>query len=132
MKNKHIQTFETIYNVDVVIANNAVTLEDLKEIYTYSDGVEIDDNSCEAVTCTCTNRHTGKYVILVWDRKAIFTKGENKTLHIINTAAHEALHVVMDLQDFSHQEVDPKDSNEYLAYMVGYFTERIYNIWTKK
>lgn len=132
MKNKHIDTFETIYGVNVVIANAAVTVEDLREKYTYSDGVEIEDTDFEAVTVTCKERDTGRYVILVWYRSMRLLKGEKRQLRYINAAAHEAMHVVMYLQDFSQQKVDPRDSNEYLAYMAGYFAERIYDTWTKK
>lgn len=132
MKNKHIDTFETIYGVDVVVANKEVTVEDLRELYTYSDGVEIEDTSYEAVTCTCKNKETGRFVILVWYRDMRILKGESPKLRYINAASHEAFHVVNDLMDFSNQEVDPRKSNEFMAYMVGYFTERIYNTWTKK
>ena len=132
MKNKHIDTFETIYGVDVVIANKEVTVEDLRELYTYSDGVELEDCKFEAVTSTCKNKETGRFVILVWYREMRLIKGETAKLRYINAAAHEAFHVVNDLMDFSQQEIDTRNGNEFMAYMIGYFTERIYNTWTKK
>lgn len=133
MKNKHIDTFETVYGVDVVVANKAVTVEDLRELYTYSDGYELEDNTTyEAVTCTCKNKETNRYVILVWYRSMILLKGENVKMRYINAAAHEAFHVVNDLMDFSNEKIDPKKGNEFMAYMIGYFAERIYNTWTKK
>lgn len=132
MKNKHIDTFETIYGVDVVIANKLVTVEDLRKLYVYSDGAELEDYNYEAVTCTCKNKETGRFVILVWYRDMRLIKGESARMRYINAAAHEAFHVVNDLMDFSSEKIDPKNSNEFMAYMTGYFTERIYNTWTKK
>ena len=132
MKNKHIDTFETVYGVDVVVANKAVTIEDLRELYTYSNGDELEDTTYEAVTCTCKNKETNRYAILVWYKYRGPLKGENVKMRYINTAAHEAFHVVNDLMDFSNEEIDPKKGNEFMAYMIGYFTERIYNTWTKK
>lgn len=132
MKNKYIDTIETVYGVDIVIANKNVTVEDLKELYTYSDGEELEDTTYEAITCTCKNRKTNRYAILVWYRSMKLCKGETVSTHYINTAAHEAFHVVNDLINFSEDKIDSKNSNEFIAYMIGYYTERIYKTWTKK
>ena len=134
MKNKHIDTYQTIYDVDIVIANQYVTLEDLREFLTYSDGEELEEEPShyEAYTSTCKYKKTGQYCILVKHNKTILNKGEKMLFRMINCAAHEATHVVIDLQDFSNQKIDTKSSCEYLAYFMGWVTQRIYDTWTKK
>ena len=134
MKNKHIDTYPTIYDVDIVIANKYVTLDDLKEFLTYSNGDELDveSDSWEAYTAICKHKHTGRYCILVKHNKTLLCKGEKLQDRLINCSAHEATHVMIDLQDYANQKIDVKDSCEYLAYFVGWVTQRIYATWTKK
>ena len=134
MKNKHIDTYSTIYGVDIVIANEYVSIEDLKEFLTYSDNEELNEecSGYEAYTSTCKNKETGRYCILVKHNKTIPLKGEKLQHRLINCAAHEGLHVLMDLQEFSNQKIDASDSCEYLAYFMGWIAERIYATWTKK
>lgn len=134
MKNKHIDTYPTIYGVDIVIANKYTTIQDLKDIICYSDGEELDNSweDYEAYTSTCKYKETGRYCILVKHNNTIPYKGEKLRDRLINCAAHEALHVVIYLQNFSNQKIDVKDDCEYLAYFVGWATEHIYDTWTKK
>lgn len=131
---KHIDTYSTVYGVDIVIANKAVTLKDLQKLYTYSDNVELDQDIMTdiASTSTCRNRKTNRYCILVKFNSNSIIKGQDKKLFLINTVSHEALHVAMDLYSFSGDKVNPRDSNEHLAYLVGWITEIIYKTFTKK
>lgn len=130
----YIDTYSTMYDIDIVIANKDVTIEELREFLTYSDGVELEDSllNYSAVTSTCRNKKTNKYCILVKFNKHPDTVGLDKKLDMINAAAHEALHVAMDIFDACCESVDPKNSNESLAYLVGWLTEKIYSTWTKK
>lgn len=131
---KHIDTYNTIYNIDLVVANKDVTLKDLQKKYTYSDGVELTEDVTSEIASTsyCKNRITGKYTILVKYNRDSKVKGINKKLDLINTAAHEATHVVMAIYSFINEKVFPDDSNEILANTVGWSTECIYKTWTKK
>lgn len=133
-KKKYIETFNTVYEVDIVIANMNVTLKDLQKTYTYSDGVELDDEMLQsmATTARCKNKLTNRYCVVVKYNKPSSIKGIDKRADLINTAAHEALHTAMDLYSFIGEDVRPNDSNENLAYLVGWITEKIYQVWTKK
>ena len=132
---KHIDTYSTIYNIDIVVANKQVTWKELKKKYTYSDGKElIDDEEDNAIASTsyCKDINTGKYTILVKYNKDNDVKGINKRLDLINTVSHEATHVVMAIYSFIGEKVYPADSNELLANTLGWVAECIYNTWTKK
>lgn len=135
-KKKYIDIYDTIYGVDIVIVNAAVTLEDLRKKYMYSDDVELDDEvvSGLACTCSCKEKATGKYIILTKFNHCTSVKGINKNLDILNTAAHEATHIVLDIYSFAGQVIDnsKSGSTEHMAYFVGWVTERIYKNWTKK
>ena len=43
-KKSRIDYYETPYEVYLAIANKYTTFEELQEIFTYSDGAELDDN----------------------------------------------------------------------------------------
>lgn len=131
---KHIDTYSTMYDLDIVVANEHVTLKDLQKTYTYSDGVEIDNEVFEGWACTskCRNKLTGRYLVLVKYNKMCDIKGIDKTLWLVNTAAHEAFHTARDIYEFIGQSLDERDGNEPLAYFIGWITENIYNTWTKK
>jgi hypothetical protein len=133
-KNKHIDTYSTVYGVDVVVANKSVELKDLQKLYTYSDDKELGDEvkDCLASTATCKNRKTGRYVILVKYNKLTSIVGVNKKLDLINTASHEAFHALMYLLTFANQDINPDSNVETQAYYMGWLTEIIYNTWTKK
>ena len=55
MKDKKsiIDTYTTIYFVDIVVANKYTTLDELKQLYTYCDGTELDDSITKS---ECTSR----------------------------------------------------------------------------
>lgn len=131
---KHIDTYSTVYGVDVVVANKWVELKDLQKLYTYSDDKELGDeiNDCLASTATCRNRKTGRYVILVKYNSSTDVVGVDKKLDMINTASHEAFHVLMYLLDFANQDINHGSNVETQAYYMGWLTEIIYNTWTKK
>ena len=135
MNNKdYIDIYNTIYGVDIIIANKHVTLEQLKVDYEYSDRVELDEGvtDCLASTSTCRNKNTGRYCILIKFNKHSSVVGTNKNLDLINTAAHEALHAALRLFQYAEQRVECDGSNEYFAYLVGWLTEKIYDTWTRK
>ena len=135
-KKKYIDVYSTIYEVDIVVANEAVTLKDLKERYTYSDGIELDDALIDGIACTCTcqDKTTGRCVVLTKFNHYSTVKGVNKNLDLLNTAAHEATHIVLDIYSFIDQPVNNTGSGsmEHMAYFVGWVTEKVYETWTKK
>ena len=133
MKNSIIDTYSTIYYVDIVVANKYVTLDELKELYVFSDGVELDDSitNCECTTSTCTRKSDNKDVVLIKYNRDSTIKGANKTLDLINTVCHEAGHATLDIYAHMNQNVC-NCSSEPFCYLLGYIGECVYKTLTKK
>lgn len=127
-----IDTYTTIYYVDIVVANKYTTLEELKELYTYSDGVELDDSilHSECCTATCKRISDNKDVILIKDNKDSTIKGIDKQVEFINTVCHEAGHAVLDIYEHMNQQVC-NCSSEPFCYLLGYVAECIFKTLKK-
>lgn len=135
MKNKkgRIDTYETIYYVDIIVANQYVTLEELKDLYVYADNVELDDSILDgdATTSMVLRKEDDKYCILVKYNHPNKCKSIDKNIDFINTISHEAGHVVMDMYDYIHQNICTC-SQEPFCYLLGYATECIYKTLKNK
>lgn len=135
MKNKksYIDTYETIYPVDIVVANKACSIEELRELYTYSDGVILDDDVCNKFCTTCTVRRIedGRYAILIKFNEEKLPKWANPKEDLVDSCAHEALHAALDIYEYVGQKVDNRN-NEDLAYFIGWIAARIYRTVTRK
>lgn len=133
MKKSIIDTYTTIYFVDIVVANKYTTLDQLKELYTYSDDVELDEcimnNVC--TTSTCRRKSDNKDCILIKYNKDSSIKGVDKTLDLINTICHESGHAVLDIYDHMSQSVCTC-SQEPFCYLLGYIGECVYKTLRKK
>ena len=125
-KNSRIDTYPTIYYVDLVVANSSTTLEELKKLYTYSDLEELDDfiTNAECTTSTVIRKSDNKDCILVKLNR--FTDIKSISLHddYINTIGHEAGHVVLDIYNHIRQAVNA-DSQEPFCYLLGWALECI-------
>lgn len=122
MKNKKsiIDTYNTIYIVDIVIANKYTTLEQLKKLYTYSDNLPLDKGIMEGVatTSTCTRIADNHPCILIkWNLDTPSYKVADKRVHMIGTMCHEAIHAAIDTWDFIQERITI-DSQEPVAYYV--------------
>lgn len=133
MKKSIIDTYSTIYYVDIVVANKYTTLDQLKKLYTYSDGVELDESitSAECTSSTCTRKSDNKDVILIKHNKDSKIKSIDKTVDLVNTVCHEAGHAVLDIYEHMHQSVC-NCSSEPFCYLLGYIAECAYKTLSKK
>ena len=138
MKNKkkaHIDTYETIYSVDLVVANESATLEQLKKLYKYSDSEELDDFITDAVCSMsrCIRKTDGKAICLVkYNHPSSYLKSKQDIdVDLINTCCHEACHVMLHIYDHIGEAVDT-NRQEVFAYNVGWAAECIYKTLTKK
>lgn len=132
MKKSIIDTYTTIYFVDIVVANKYATLEELKKLYIYSDGVELDEQilNSDCSTSTCKRISDNKDVVLIKYNNASKIKSVNKTLDFINTVCHEAGHVVLDIYEHMNQHVC-NCSSEPFCYLLGYVAECVYKTLKK-
>lgn len=127
-----IDIYSTIYDIDLVVANKYTNIEELKKDYIYSDGVEIEDfPEYTATTSTVRNRHTGRYCVLVRYHRDSKDKSLDKHLDLINTAAHEAYHVMMDIFEACSIKVTYEEQ-ENPAYFIGWATTCILKTWLNK
>ena len=126
-----IDVYPTIYNVDLVVANKYTTIEQLNKVYCDVNNEDLTDDTSIAYTERGYDRKTDKPVIIVrYVRQSKWA--EDQKLDLINTAAHEALHVCMDIYSKIGEKIFEQDSNELFAYLIGWVTECIYKTWTKK
>ena len=101
-----IDTYTNVYPVDLVVANKYVTLEELKELYVYSDNLELDEEviNGDASTCTVKRKSDNKFCILVkYNHPSKYIT--DKKLDFINICSHEATHVALDIYEFIQQRV---------------------------
>ena len=133
MKKSIIDTYTTIYFVDIVVANRYATVDELKELYIYSDGVELDDEITSGVCTTsrCKRKSDNKDVVLIKYNRDSDIKNINKTLDLINTICHESGHAVLDIYEHMNQNVC-NCSSEPFCYLLGYVAECVYKTLTKK
>lgn len=134
MKNTDI--YETMYDVNIAVCNRKCTDEDIINNFLTSDGKEITEEYLS------TNLTTSAYTFRAIDKRnkyATFvvrilntygkTKLEKDT-DLINTIAHEAMHVVLDTFDKMGEIVSVHIQEPY-AYYIGWICECIYKSYKK-
>lgn len=129
MKNKNkprLDTYETHYDVDLVVANKYVKLEKLQKLYKYVSDNELDESTIDgaATTNICRRKSDNKLTILVYLAEKNTYRPGDKFLYNINTAAHEAVHACHDIYDYCGVLIEPQNQ-EHTAYFIGYLTECI-------
>ena len=133
MKDKEsiIDTYSTIYYVDIVVCKYT-TIEQLRELYDYSDTEELgeDITHFECSTTRCRRKSDNKDIILVCYNHDSRIVGTNKKLDLINTITHEAGHVALDIYAHMQQDIC-QCSSEPFCYLLGYIGECIYKTLTK-
>lgn len=134
MKDKKsiVDIYETIYGIDLVVANRYTTVEDLNEEYSYYDGAELDSSILDGLSAValCKRISDGKRVILAKYNRDSDIKGIDKKVDFINTITHEAGHVVLDIYSAIDQDIK-FDSQEPFCYLLGWVGECLYKTWTK-
>lgn len=131
MKNKkkaRIDTYSTIYDMDVVVANELVGLKKLKDLFEYPDGEELEDLYTEwnVVTSLVKRKSDGAYTVLVKFNKISdgFVSSGDNLLDMIDVCSHEATHAALDIYNTVSAKVDT-ENQENFAYFVAYIAERI-------
>lgn len=138
-KKSRIDIYETPYEIYFAVANKYTTLKELQEIFTYSDGAELDKNMIEdsngnkfqAVTATVKRKSDNRHFILVKYIEETSVKVEDKLLDLINLADHEACHVMFGIYKTIGQKVN-LESQEEFAYQKAYITGLILKNWMNR
>ena len=128
-----IDTYKTIYNVDLVVANKYSSIEELNKLYKTVNDDDITEDFFDSIATTvnCRNRETNAYVILVRYNHDSTDKTVDKKIDFINTISHEAGHVVLDIYTKIEQQVCTC-SSEMFCYLLGWVSECIYKTLTAK
>lgn len=134
-KNKTIiDTYPTLYDVDLVVANKYTTFEQLDKLYKYASGNSIDKDIKDGVASTsiCIRKSDNKYCILVcWNDDLPRYKVDNKKKYTIDTIAHESCHVALDIYDYIQEDAKATCSEPF-SYLVGWIAGCIYTTISKK
>ena len=130
-KKSIIDVYPTFYDVDIVVANKYTTIKDINKRYKTVEGSDFEDDNSIAFTDIGYDRKTDKAVIIVKYNHDSKIKGIDKKVDLINTCAHEALHVCMKIYSKIGEKVYQDDSNELFAYLLGWVAECIYKTLTK-
>ena len=135
MKNKksYIDTYKTLYPVDIVVANETVTLEKLRKLYTTCEGTELSEEvmDCVASASRAKRISDDKYVILIKYNHPTMVKGIDKEADLVSTCAHEATHAALDIFEYI-EEIPCTQHQETLAYLIEYVAACIYKTLRKK
>ena len=134
-KKSIIDTYKCIYPVELVVANEAVTLEELQELYTYTDYSELDNrvttDDCNATVTQVYRKSDNKACCLVKYNNNDCCKTANKKENFISTISHEAGHVCLDIYEYIEQNIC-NCSPEPFCYLLGWVTVCIYKTLSKK
>lgn len=133
---KNIYIYETMYDVNIAVCNRKCTDKDIINNFLTSDGKEITEEylSTKPTTSAYTFRaidKRNKYATFVVRILNVFgnTKLEKDT-DLINTIAHEAMHIVLDTFDKMGEIVSVHVQEPY-AYYIGWICECIYKSYKK-
>ena len=134
-----IDIYETPYEVYIAVANKYTTLEELQEIFTFSDDAELDESLFEdktghkyqGVTFSAKRKSDNRHFIVVKYIAPTSMKVEDKLLDLINLADHEACHVILDLYKIIDHTID-MNNQEQFAYEKSYITSLILKNWMNK
>ena len=133
---KNIDIYETMYDVNIAVCNRKCTDEDIINNFLTSDGKEITEEylSTKPTTSAYTFRaidKRNKYATFVV--RILNTYGKTKLerdTDLINTIAHEAMHIVLDIFDKMNEVVSVHVQEPY-AYYIGWICECIYKSYKK-
>ena len=133
---KNIDIYETMYDVNIAVCNRKCTDKDIINNFLTSDGKEITEEylSTKPTTSAYTFRaidKRNKYATFVVRILNVFgnTKLERDT-DLINTIAHEAMHIVLDTFDKMNEVISVHVQEPY-AYYIGWICECIYKSYKK-
>lgn len=133
---KNIDIYETMYDVNIAVCNRKCTDKDIINNFLTSDGKEITEEylSTKPTTSAYTFRaidKRNKYATFVV--RILNTYGKTKLekeTDLINTIAHEAMHIVLDTFDRIGEIVSIHVQEPYVYY-IGWICECIYKSYKK-
>lgn len=130
---ERIDTYSTVYESDLVVANSYTNTKKLAEQYEWTGEGTLEDILSEgsiATTVYVTRKKDNKRCHIVIVHSPYPTSIE-ELIDLANTCTHEAVHVMLDIYYNLGAKVDTYDQ-EIFAYNVGYISECIFKTIYKK
>ena len=134
MKNKSIiDTYTTIYPVNIVVCNKYTTLKDIRNKYKYSDGTEILDifNTYDAVTIKCISKKDNAKCILIYHMKDYGDNNKERIDNRLKIIVHECSHAIMFTYELIGEDIC-LEQQEPFAYYMEYIFECVLKTLNKK
>lgn len=131
-KSRIDEYYSDIYDVYLVVANENVTLEQLRKRYIHPNGEELSEQLLDgsATTSTAVDKKTNASVLIVKYNRYPRNKTLNKKTTLVNICSHEAVHVALDIYELLGQNVC-FCTPEPFCYLQAWATECIYKTLTK-
>ena len=131
-KSRIDEYYSDIYDVYLVVANEKVTLEQLRKRYKHPNGEELSEDILQgsATTSTAVDKKTDASVLIVKYNRLPCNKTLNKKTTLVNICSHEATHVALDIYELCNQDVC-FCSPEPFCYLQGWACECIYKTLKK-
>lgn len=135
-KKAYIDTYQSIYPVELVVANSAVTIDQLRKLFVEGNGDELSDydmTNRAAVVANVVRKSNDHAVLLVRmgsEDKYYKDKNERK-IDYIGTIAHEAGHVVLNTWR-RIEEYETVECQEPFCYYLEWVVKCICNTVFKK
>ena len=133
---KNIDIYETIYGVDIAVCNKNCADKDIINNFLTSNDKEITEEylsaspTLNAYSFRAINKHNRHTTFVVRILKVFGNNKLEKDTDLINTIAHEAMHIVLDTFD-KISEVVSVEVQEPYAYYIGWICECIYKSYKK-
>ena len=141
MKNKkkvHIDTYESIYPIQLVVANESATPKQIAKDYCWFNGTEFEEEdfaNCTGCVMRARRKSDERSVVLVKINGYMSLKqGKSDTfLEDICTLVHEAGHVVLDTYSYIEDRICVEMcKQEPFCYYLQWVFECIYKTISKK
>lgn len=133
---KNIDIYETMYNADIAVCNKKCTNKDIINNFLTSDDKEITEEylsvspTLSAYSFRAINKHNRHTTFVVRILKVFGNTKLEKDADLINTIAHEAMHILLDIFDKMDEVVSVHVQEPY-AYYIGWISECIYKSYKK-
>lgn len=128
----YIDTYESVYPILLVVANEYATAKDLNKYFKWDDGCDILDSEigdCKGCVIKVRRKSDNSKVLLV----KINSQDSKNKIDALATAAHEAGHVVLTTYNHIEDRISTEDGKqEPFCYYLEWVTTCIYKTMTKK
>lgn len=133
---KNIDIYETMYEVNIAVCNRKCTDKDIINNFLTSDCKEITEEflstkpTTSGYTFRAIDKRNGCTTFVVRILKTFGNTKLEKDTDLINTIAHEAMHIVLDTFNKMNEVVSVHVQEPY-AYYIGWICECIYKSYKK-